>query len=141
VNGPRKLIVVDASAVVALLTADAHTGGWVAERCSGATLAAPDVLPFEVGNALRRLERGGLLDRTAAGMAHHDLLDLSVQLWPYSVLADRAWELRHAVTVYDGTYVALAEALDAPLVTVNARLARADGPRCAMHTPVASPPP
>ncbi|MDQ2721752.1 MAG: type II toxin-antitoxin system VapC family toxin [Actinomycetota bacterium] len=94
-----------------------------------------------MGNALRRLERGGLLDRTAAAMVHQDLLYLTVQLWPYSVLADRAWELRHAVTVYDGNYVALAEALDAPLVTVDARLTRADGPRCAMHTPVASPPP
>jgi len=138
VTVPRRLVVVDASAIVALLTADLCTGTWVAEHCSEAVLAAPEVLPFEVGNALRRLERAGLLDVTAAAMSHQDLIDLSVQLWPYRALADRTWELRHALSVYDGTYVALAEALDAPLITVDVRLSRANGPRCIMHTPVAS---
>jgi predicted nucleic acid-binding protein len=135
VTTPRSVVVVDASAVVALLVADAHTGGWVADQCADAALAAPEVLPFEVGNALRRLERSGSLEATSAALAHRDLLALSVQLWPYQALAVRAWELRHAVTIYDAIYVALAEALDAPLITVDARLTRANGPQCAMHTP------
>ena len=55
----------------------------------------------------------------------------------HSRLATRAWEFRDSVTYYDATYVALAELLDAPLVTLDRRLARASGPRCAFLTPPA----
>jgi predicted nucleic acid-binding protein len=53
----------------------------------------------------------------------------------YEALAPRAWVLRHSVTVYDAAYVALAEALDAPMMTLDLRLARAPGPRCPFLTP------
>lgn len=127
-------MVVDASAIVALLTAEARVGDWVAHLCHGATLAAPELMMFEVANVLRRHELAGLLDATSARLAHQDLLDLAVQRWPYPALADRAWKLRATLTVYDAAYAALAELLDAPLVTLDARISRAIGPRCNILT-------
>ncbi len=65
-----------------------------------------------------------------ASLAHADLLAVGVELFPYEMLADRIWELRNAVTTYDGWSVALAESLKVPVATIDARLARAPGPRC-----------
>jgi predicted nucleic acid-binding protein len=65
-----------------------------------------------------------------AALAHADLLELPVALVPYAPLAHRAWELRHTLTSYYAAYVALAEQLDAPMATLDARLARAPGPGC-----------
>jgi predicted nucleic acid-binding protein len=59
----------------------------------------------------------------------------SAALWPVGRTSARAWELRGSVTYYDASYVALAELLDAPLVTLDPRLARAPGPRCEFLTP------
>ena len=92
-------------------------------------------MPFEAGNAIRRAELGGNLDRSAADLGHELLLELRIDLWSHSRLAVRAWELRGAVTYYDASYVALAERLDAPLVTLDGRLAQAPGPRCEILTP------
>jgi predicted nucleic acid-binding protein len=61
-------------------------------------------------------------------------VQLRVDLFPYEVVAARVWELRHNMTAYDAWYVALAEALDSPLATLDARLARAAGPRCRFVT-------
>lgn len=58
------------------------------------------------------------------------LLDLRVELFPYAPFATRIWDLRDNVTCYDAWYVALAETLSAPLATLDARLAKASGPRC-----------
>jgi predicted nucleic acid-binding protein len=58
------------------------------------------------------------------------LLALAVERYPYSFMARRAWQLRDNLTVFDASHVALAELLDAPLVTLDASLARATGPRC-----------
>jgi predicted nucleic acid-binding protein len=49
---------------------------------------------------------------------------------PARRLVERCWELRGNVTIYDASYVALAEALDVPLITADARLGRTPGPRC-----------
>lgn len=70
-----------------------------------------------------------------AGMAHADLLDLTVELFPYALFADRVWDLRQNVTAYDAWHVALAEHLDAPLATLDRKLAHATGPRCTFVTP------
>jgi predicted nucleic acid-binding protein len=67
------------------------------------------------------------------------LLDLRVELFPYEPFASRVWELRHSVVPYDGWYVALAEALDARLVTLDTRLTRAAGPRCVFELPPRAP--
>ena len=93
-------------------------------------LAAPHLLPAEAGNILRRLASHGKISEDAAALAHTDLLDLRIALFPYSLDARRAWELRHNITTYDAWYVALAESLEVELATLDARLAQAPGPRC-----------
>lgn len=87
-------------------------------------------MPFEAGNILRRHAVAGVLDSSAAALAHTDLVALPVYFYPYRALADRAWQLRGNLTVYDASYVALAELLAVPLVTLDARLGRAPGVRC-----------
>jgi plasmid stability protein len=72
----------------------------------------------------------GDISEDAASLAHADLGDLRLELFPYEVVAARAWELRANLTMYDACCVALAELLDADLVTLDARLARASGPAC-----------
>lgn len=90
---------------------------------------------FETANALRRLERAGELTPDQAMQAHDDLLDLGVVLAPYEGLGGRAWALRARVSVYDAAYVALAEQLEAPLVTLDRRLAAAPSLPCTVEVP------
>jgi predicted nucleic acid-binding protein len=111
---------------------------WAAEVCAGATLYAPALLPFECANIIRRHEAAGLIGSDQAAQAHADLLDLAVELWPYEALAARVRELRQNLTSYDAAYVALAEAIDVPLVTFDRHLARASGIRCTVRVPPAS---
>lgn len=125
-------VVLDASALVAALTDSGAEGEWATAFLTGARLAAPDLMPFEAGNILRRQAAAGILDASAATLAHLDLTALSLQLCPYSALAARAWALREDLTIHDASYVALAELLEVPLVTLDARLASAHGPRCAI---------
>jgi predicted nucleic acid-binding protein len=110
-------------------------GQWVESAIRGIRLVAPQLAPFEVANVLRRQSLAGMIDETSAALAHQDLLDLSIDLWPYSAVAARTWELRGTVTAYDASYVALAELLGLPLVTLDERLAKANGPRCPVLTP------
>ncbi len=132
--GPE--LVVNASAVVALLTAEATIGDWVAGVCRGQMLEAPELMPFEVSNILRRQEQAQLIDGTTARLAHDDLLDLAVQHWPYFAISRRAWDLRSNLTAYDASYVALAELIGAPLVTLDKRLERAmSGKGCEILAP------
>jgi predicted nucleic acid-binding protein len=128
-DGPA-LVVLDASAAVALLSDAGPAGRWVAATVTGATLVAPGLMPFEASNILRRHALAGILDPSAATLAHADLVALPVALYPYLGLADRAWAMRANITVYDASYVALAELLAATLVTLDGRLARAPGVRC-----------
>lgn len=123
-------VVVDASLVVAMLADSGPVGEWATAHASGARLAAPDLMPYEAGNILRRHVLAGILDASAATLAHGDLTALSVDLCPYAALAERAWELRDNLTIYDAAYAALAELLGLPLLTIDARLARAAGPLC-----------
>ncbi|HET8608068.1 MAG TPA: type II toxin-antitoxin system VapC family toxin [Gaiellaceae bacterium] len=131
----RRRVVCDASALVALLMDDGTDGRWAADALAGADLAAPTLVPFETANVFRRLERSGQVGPDQAAQAHADLLDLAVEQWPYELLAARAWELRHVLSSYDASYVALAELLDVTLVTLDRRLASAQGLRCAVATP------
>lgn len=127
-------LVVDSSALVALLADAGMTGEWVASTISDQELAAPELVMFEAANVLRRQLLAGRLDSEQATLAHRALQSLPMRLWPYAPLADRAWELRESLTTYDASYVALAERLDAGLVTLDARLTRAHGPRCPILT-------
>jgi predicted nucleic acid-binding protein len=90
---------------------------------------APALVDAEVGHALRRQVRGGEISARKAGAALDDLLEMRLQKVPHRHLIDRAWELRDNVSFYDGLYVALAEALDRPLLTLDGKLSRASGLR------------
>jgi len=92
----------------------------------------------EVANVLRRLEGRRGLPPEVTSLAHEDLLRLDVALWPYLAVADGAWRSRGSLSVYDASYVALAQRLDAPLVTLDERLARTARRLCAVRTPAAS---
>lgn len=87
--------------------------------------AAPDLLNAEALQEIRDRERRGRIDSTRSREAADDLLALPIARYPTLQLVERAWSLRHNFTAYDAMYVALAEALDAPLVTADGRLARA----------------
>jgi predicted nucleic acid-binding protein len=129
------LAVVDSSALVALLTDSDGRGGWAREAIGRLRMAAPRLMVFEAGNILRRQQLTGVVRSTQTTAAHTALCEMRILKWPHSRLAARAWELRESVTYYDASYVALAELLDAPLVTLDRRLAQAPGPRCAFLTP------
>lgn len=128
-------VVVDASAVVAALAGVGADGEWAETELARDDLAAPHLMPAEVANILRRAVLAGRLSADAASLAHGDLLDLPIALFPYEVSAPRVWELRADLSAYDAWYVALAETLDAALVTLDRRLTQAPGPRCPLRTP------
>jgi len=104
-------------------------GAAVGERLADPDQAihAPHLLGVEVAQVVRRyLQQGDLvLDRGEAALS--DLADLDIVRHPHEPLLARMWRLRDNLTAYDAAYVALAEALDAPLVTLDARLARSPG--------------
>ncbi|PZS38439.1 MAG: VapC toxin family PIN domain ribonuclease [Pseudonocardiales bacterium] len=128
-------LVIDAGVVVAALVDDGPHGRWAEKILVSGPLAAPHLMPVEVANVLRRACLAGTLGADSAQLAHADLLKLRVVLFGYEPVAERVWSLRGAVTTNDACYVALAEALDAPLATIDLRLSRAPGPRCVFETP------
>ena len=128
-------VVCDASALVALLLDGGSDGRWAQRALAGAELAAPGIVGFEAANIIRRHELAGLVSADQSAQAHADLLDLQIELWPYEVVAPRAWELRHNLSIYDAGYVAVAEIVDATLVTLDRRIGGAPGIRCVVATP------
>ena len=127
--------VIDASVLVAAV-AEAQLGGpWARASISRGPLAAPELALAEATNVLRRLEMSGKVSSLEATAAHRDLLRLEIDLYPFAPFAGRVWELRANLTCYDAWYVALAEALDWPLLTLDRRLSRASGPQCRVITP------
>ncbi|HEX9646705.1 MAG TPA: type II toxin-antitoxin system VapC family toxin [Alphaproteobacteria bacterium] len=124
------MIVVDASAALeALLRTPAAAA--VEERLfdSGETLHAPHLIDVEVAQVLRRYANAGEVDAERCRAALADLADFPLNRYPHDVLLLRVWDLRANLTAYDAVYVALAEALDAPLLTRDRRLAAAPGHR------------
>ena len=128
-------LVVDASAVVAALLDDGADGEWARERLQDDALAAPASMPVEASNVLRRSVLDGRIGREVAALAHQDLVQLRVTSFAFEPFAARVWALHPTVTAYDAAYVALAEELDVPLVTLDRRLARASGPTCRFLLP------
>ena len=119
-------MVIDASAVVLGLLNDAD-----ARRVMiGEALAVPHLVDSEVAHALRGQVARGAVSETTASEALGRWARVGVIRFAAVGLLGRVWELRENVSAYDGTYVALAESLDCPLVTADARLGRAPGPRC-----------
>ena len=128
-------VVVDASAVVAALVDAGPDGEWATAELLRDVPVAPHLMPVEAANILRRAVRSGALSADSGTLAHNDLLALPIELFPYQPLALRVWELRDNLTSYDACYVALAEALDAPFVTLDARIGRAAGVQCLVRLP------
>jgi predicted nucleic acid-binding protein len=122
------VIVADASAVIELLLRTAR-GVAIADRLLDPEerLAAPHLLDIEVAQVLRRYVLRGELDVVRAEQALDDLSALPIHRHSHEPLISRIWSLRDSVTAYDGAYVALAEALDVPLATLDAKLARSSG--------------
>lgn len=96
---------------------------------SGETLHAPHLIDVELAQVIRRFAAGGAVDANLARAALADLAVFPLKRYPHYALLPRVWELRANVTAYDGVYVALAEALDVPLLTRDGPLARSSGHR------------
>ena len=124
------MIVLDASAAVEWLL-QTSSGLLVAQRMFSLkeTLHAPHLLDVEVAQAFRRYVAVGALAVSRAEEALQDLADLRVRRYPHLLFLRRVWELRDNLTVYDALYVALAETLDATLVTCDRKIALAPGHR------------
>jgi predicted nucleic acid-binding protein len=127
------MIVVDASVVVTALADDGDDGDRVRERLRGERLAAPHLIDLEVVSVWRRLAAAGQLDDRRVALAMTDLGALRIERAPHQPLVRRCWELRSNLTVYDASYVALAEAIGVVLLTGDRRLAEAAGVRCAVE--------
>jgi predicted nucleic acid-binding protein len=124
------VIVVDASALLeALLRTPAANAVENRLFAPGQTLHAPHLLDVEVAQVIRRYAAHGDIDSARGHLALADLADFPVRRYPHDFLLPRIWELRNNLTAYDAAYVALAEALDAPLLTRDGRLAAATGHR------------
>jgi len=120
------MVVIDASVLVDALLVD----GPARERLASDNLQAPELIDSELLSVLRRLV---LADKLREGHALQALVTanrLGLRRQPSRFLWPRAWELRTNLSAYDALYVALAEQLNAPLLTADARLARAPGLRC-----------
>lgn len=124
------MIVVDASVIVTALADDGDDGDRVRDRLRGERLVAPHLIDLEVTSAWRRLAASGDLDDRRARLALDDLRALRLERVPHTSLLSRCWELRDNLTLYDAVYVAMAEALDATLLTGDGRLARASRTTC-----------
>ena len=131
-------VVADASVLVAVLVDSGREGKWAESAVAEGSLAGPELALAEASNILRRLEQAGKISRLEANSAHRDLLRLDLELFPFAPFADRVWALRNNLTSYDAWYVALAEVLDCPLVTIDRKLSRASGPRCEILVPPCS---
>jgi len=127
------VLVIDASVLAVALLDDGQDGDTVRDRLRGEQLAAPALIDLEVASVWRGLARGGHLDPRRVRLALDDLQELPLQRVEHTSLLWRCWELRDNLTIYDAAYVALAEALQAPLLTGDRRLARSTGPRCTIE--------
>jgi predicted nucleic acid-binding protein len=115
--------------VLASLVARRPNAALGARLASDGDLHAPHLIDVELVHALRRLVYRGELAGDRAQAARQDFGDLPIGRYPHVALVDRMWELRDDLTAYDAPFIALSEALGVPLVTTDARLARAPGHR------------
>jgi predicted nucleic acid-binding protein len=125
------LIVLDASAAVTVLLNLGEGAALIRERMDRSDDGphVPHLFEVEVMHVLRRYALSGALSPERARLALGRLSTMRITRYPHSALLSRVWELRDNVTAYDATYVALAETLEAPLITRDERLARAPGLR------------
>jgi predicted nucleic acid-binding protein len=128
-------VVVDASTLVFAATRSEPAARRLRERLREEECHAPHLIDAELGNAVRRLVMQGELTSELAVLALRRGPDLIDQRYDHRVLLTMAWSLRANVTFYDALYVALADALDVPLLTLDRRLARTRGLPCRVELP------
>ena len=124
------MIVVDASVIAPALADDDEDGDRARERLRSERLVAPELLDLEVVAVVRKALFAGVLDERRAAMALADLANLDLERVSHRPSLGRIWELHPNVTPYDAAYVALAETIEATLVTADHRLSQAPGRRC-----------
>ena len=124
------MLVVDASSLCEVLIGGPSAEAIRERLAQDNDHAAPHIVDAEVFGVLRREHQQGRLDRTEATQAVEDLAAWPGEQFGHRLLLARAWELRHTVRGWDAMYVALAEALDAILLSTDRRLATATGPTC-----------
>jgi len=127
------VLVVDASCLCEVLIGGSGAEAIRERLAVDADHAAPHIVDVEVFGVLRRERLHRRLDRTEAAQAVQDLEDWPGERFGHRLLLARAWQLRDTVRGWDAMYVALAEALEAPLVTTDRRLGAAAGPTCAIE--------
>ncbi len=127
------MLVIDASVLATALGDDGSLGASVRKRLAGQPLAAPELIYLEAASVWRRQVSLGAMTEERARGALTDLDDLPLTVASHTPLLTRCWQLRGNVSVYDAAYVALAEALRVPLLTLDARLSRSTGPRCVIE--------
>lgn len=124
------MIVVDASVFANVVGDDGDDGVAARAALVGEEVSVPDLVDVEVVSVLRRRWLAKTMSARRFAAAIEDLAGLPADRYPVLPFMFRAYELRSNVSAYDATYVALAEQLKCPLLTADARLASAPGPRC-----------
>ena len=123
------MIVLDSSALVEWLLQRPKSAAVDKHLSTVRSVHAPYLIDIEVLHALRQLVRGGVVSPSRAMEAIEDFRNFRIRRYPHSDFIDRIWSLRDNLTAYDAVYVALAEELDAPLVTCDGKMAAAPGNR------------
>ena len=121
--------------LVAAITVSGSDGVWAIEAIEASRLAGPSIVRAETVNVLRRLGIAGLLPPSETDAAYRKVLKMPIEVYPFEPFAERVWQLRHNLTSYDAWYVAIAEALDCPLATLDRRLGRVRGLACEFLMP------
>lgn len=124
------MLVVDASVLFEIVADTPAAGAMRARVRQDPDQVAPHLVDAEVLGLIRRHHHEGRLDATASSQAVRDLADWPGERISHQPFLDRAWQLRTTVRSWDALYVAIAEGFGATLVTTDARLAAAEGPRC-----------
>ncbi len=129
------MTVVDASILIAAFVENTADAAWSRAAINRRDLSGPEFVLSEVTNVLRRMELINKIASDDAKNALDNILDFGLELYPFTPHADRIWELRHNLTAYDAWYVALAEGLGCPLLTLDRRIGRVGIIDCEVVTP------
>jgi predicted nucleic acid-binding protein len=131
-SSARTVIVTDAGVLIASFVDDGAWGDTARARLRHEEIAAPELVDLEVTSALRGLLRAGKVDERRAGLALADLRRLALHRASHQRLITRCWELRDNLSLYDASYIALAEMLGTTLVTTDVRMSRAPKIMCSV---------
>ena len=129
------MIVIDSSVLIAALVEETDDAAWSRTIAADPELHAPELVLAEAMNGVRRSELNHGVSTVQAEFARNTLGRMGFSLYTFNPFAERIWDLRHNLTCYDAWYVALAETLGCPLVTLDRRMSRAGGVQCQVLTP------